>query len=207
MSVMRTLATVTAFAAAILSSPISHADQRGWYAGVGYAAISGDSARPDIAFPVDTGNAGSGLLDQQLDSHGYQFLAGFRAFDWLAIEANYIDLGGTEGDLNFVCVVAPCPDRFNNDTTAGSLSILGFYPIGKFDLFARAGFAHWRSREALYSQDELAYAQDVQATDGTYGAGAQFHLGNVTTRFQYERYRFGRDAADLWSLGLTYTFR
>ena len=62
---------------------------------------------------------------------GFKAIAGWRFIDWLAVEANYVDLGS--GDDNVLGT------RVESDVNGVSLSAVGFVPVGPVDLFARVG--------------------------------------------------------------------
>jgi hypothetical protein len=143
-----------------------------------------------------------------IGSQGLKFVAGFRALDWLAVEADYLDLSGDSQRLELVCVTQPCPELMRTETTNTSLSALALWPLGQFDIFARVGLSYWESSLEMPNNDGSQFwAKDLNGTDEKYGAGAQFHIHKVTARLEYERLRFSGDAADTWSLGVAYSFR
>ena len=189
--------------------PISSASERGWYAGLEYLDISAEYASraviPEFWLAPPTSQS---LATHGLGSSGFKVVAGYRAFDWLAFEADYADLGGTAGTYPIYCVTLPCPNHFESATSAISESALGLYAFGRLDLFARVGIAHWRSSYELSDLDGAKISgQSSNDTSAFYGAGVQFHLRNLTPRLEYQKLRFEQDKAGVWSFGVTYTLR
>jgi hypothetical protein len=164
----------------------------GIYVGGAYAAASSDHDWSTAHGPQDEGN-------------GFKAIVGARPFDWLAIEANYIDLGETAAPLLVACaavVGVQCPDRETFDARALSVSAVGMLALPLVDLYARVGAARWETER----QVRFGPAQPAEGTDPTYGVGVQGRLGSFALRFEYERFDFGNDDANALSLGFTYTF-
>src|SRR6187401_138280 len=69
------------------------------------AAIAPQAAAADNGFYIGAGITTTDFKmsiddfgSETLDDNGFKVIAGFRPLDWLAIEANYIDLGDAEFD-------------------------------------------------------------------------------------------------------------
>jgi hypothetical protein len=137
------------------------------------------------------------------EGKGFKAIVGARPLDWLAIEANYVDLGETSVPLLAgVCPPGPCPGEETFDASAVSVSVLGMLALPLVDLYARAGTARWETER----QVRLGPVQERAGTDATYGLGLQARVGSFAFRAEYERFDFGRDEADALSVGFTYTF-
>ncbi len=184
--------------AALLAAPgAARAADHGWYLGAAYSEISQD-------FPSSSSLS---FGDAPLGDDGYKIFVGFRALDWLAIEAGYGDFGDVHEPINIVCVTTPCPTRFSASTSAAFLSAVGLYSIDKFDLFARVGITAWSAETALHdSSGARMFSNDDSSTDAHFGAGAQYKFGHVVARLEYERFEFGETEGDVWSLGLAWAF-
>jgi hypothetical protein len=133
-------------------------------------------------------------FDYDASSTAFKLIAGWRFLDWLAVEGNYVDFGS--GDDNVA------GDRIETDGNGISLSAVGFLPVGPVDLFARAGIIDW-------SGDVKSQAFGNGSDDGTdltYGVGAQFRVWSLSLRAEYERFDLDRTDADLFSIGVTWTF-
>jgi hypothetical protein len=134
------------------------------------------------------------------DDRGLKGIVGLRPLDSFAIEANYVDLGETVVPLSLVCIQAPCPTAASIDSQAISVSAVGLYTLPLVDLYARVGYARWESESSPFP------SADREGSDPTYGAGAQVRVGSFALRFEYERFEFDDESADLVSVGFTYTF-
>jgi hypothetical protein len=163
-------------------APQATAADNGFYLGAGLTQAN---------FDVDV----DGISDD-FDDEGFKVIAGFRPLNWLAFEANYMDLGGIdEGGLEV-------------DSSAISLSALVLAEIGIVDLYARAGMLNWDSD---FSVSGLGSTSD-DGWEPTYGVGVGVHFGSIGVRAEYER--FSTEALDdeidtdtgIISVSVTYTF-
>lgn len=168
-------------------------------AGAAFAADNGfylGLASSDVESDYDLG-PGAGDAD---DDRGFKGIVGFRPLDAFAIEANYVDFGDTTVPLTITCVLTPCPTEAQIDSQAISVSAVGLLALPLVDLFARVGYASWEYELSPFTTEER------DGSDPTYGAGAQVRLGSFALRFEYERFDFEDNSADLVSIGFTYTF-
>ena len=131
----------------------------------------------------------------------YKVNVGWRILDWVAVEANYVDLGSPEDTLQ---------DNQSGDAQIAvegdgiNFSGLLFLPIGPVDLFARAGFISW---DAKLSQEGFGEIGSDDGMDFSYGAGAQFRVWSLTLRAEWERFDMSAlDKAEMISVGLMWTF-
>jgi hypothetical protein len=170
----------------------------GWCADNGiYIGGSLASPSPNLDWSTDHGPEDEG--------EGLKAIVGARPLDWLAIEANYVDLGETAVPLFVACPAIagfPCPDEETFDARAVSISVLGMLALPLVDLYARAGSARWETKR----QVRFGPVQKRAGTDATYGLGLQARVGSFALRAEYERFDFDRDEADSLSVGFTYTF-
>jgi hypothetical protein len=166
--------------ALITAAPQAQAADNGFYLGAGITQTNFDFD--------DVG-------DLDLDDSSFKVIAGFRPLDWLAFEANYIDLGSeSQGGVSL-------------DATAITVSGLALAEFGIVDVYARLGMANWNV-DAGFSG--LPDASD-DGWEPTYGVGVGVHFGSVGVRAEYERFSTdvfdGRNAdVDTVSLSVTYTF-
>lgn len=176
---------------------LTAAGEPGWYAGIAVGDVSPDHDVLDVGIDVRR---------QTVDDEvGYKAIAGFRPLTWLAVEANYLDLGTATGDLDMVCIPeAPsCGGTFEYDATAFSLSALLSLSAGPVDFFARAGVARWNAEIVEFLDHRL----EDSGTDPVFGAGIQLRLKSFAARFEFERVDLGSSSADVASLGLIYNFK
>jgi hypothetical protein len=171
--------------AGLLAGPV-HAADNGIYLGasVGQSGVSYEDSFAGEDFSFDA------------DSTGYKGIVGWRFIDWLAVEANYVDLGSGDDNVG--------GQRIEADVSGLSLSAVGFVPVGPVDLFARVGAIDW---EADLSAPNLGVDVSDDGTDLTYGIGAQFRVWSLSLRAEYERFDLDEaDTVDMVSLGVTWTF-
>jgi hypothetical protein len=165
------------------------------------AAIAPQAAAADNGFYIGAGitqttfdidDIGSG----ELDDNSFKIIAGFRPLDWLAVEANYIDLGGVS------------EDGFDLDTSAITVSALLLKEFAVIDIYARLGMANWRADASVEDLGSI----DDDGWEPTYGVGIGAHFGSLGLRAEYEM--FSADVFDgaldsdisTISLSFTYTF-
>ena len=130
------------------------------------------------------------------DSTGYKAILGWRFLDWLAVEANYVDLGSGDDRV--------AGTNIETDVNGVSLSAVGFLPVGPVDLFARVGVIDWK---ADVTARDFGFDASDDGTDLAYGVGAQFRVWSLGVRAEYERFDISdADTVDMVSLGVTWTF-
>ena len=127
------------------------------------------------------------------DATGYKVIAGWRVLDWLAVEGNYVGVGEVDDEVEGEDVEA--------DIDGFTLSALVFMPVGPVDLFARAGLFSWN---ADFSFDDINSGDD--GTDFVLGVGAQFRLGSLALRAEFERFELDQASTNMFTAGVTWTF-
>jgi len=160
------------------------------------AAIAPQAAAADNGFYLGAGITKSefdvGSASDSLDDNSFKVIAGFRALDWLAVEANYIDLGSDSAGGDSL------------DAQAITVSGLLIAEFAVIDLYARLGMANWK----LDAEFQGFNASD-DGWEPTYGVGIGAHFGSLGLRAEYEQFSVG-DAYDMdvntVSLSFTYTF-
>ncbi len=170
----------------------AQAADKGFYLGAGVSQAKLDGIRNNN-FDEDD------LDDFEIDDTAYKIIAGFRPLDFMAIEANYMDLG--DGNID----VGP----FNLKTKAKAAAAYAVFslpiPLPILDVYAKAGVARWELDGSFDGTgiDDL----DDKGTDFAYGAGAQLNFGSLGVRLEWETFDVrNTDGLDLLTLGATYTF-
>jgi hypothetical protein len=171
--------------ALIAAAPSAQAADNGFYLGAGVT-------KTEFNFDDD------GFGADSIDDNSFKVIAGFRPLDWLAVEANYIDLGSSD------------EDGIELDTNAITLSGLAIAEFGVVDVYARLGVARV---SASLDIDDLDIDESDEGWEPTYGVGVGVHFGSLGVRAEYER--FSTELFDLAeldtdvdtvSLSFTYTF-
>ena len=163
------------------------------------AAVAPQAAAADNGFYLGAGITQTefdidGFGSDGLDDNSFKLIAGFRPLDWLAVEANYIDLGGESAD-------DPDFGEISVDTRALTVSALAIAEVGVIDLFARVGFANWN----IDVETDFGDASD-DGWEPTYGVGVGAHFGSLGVRAEYETFSADDVDIDTLSLSFTYTF-
>lgn len=131
--------------------------------------------------------------DVDNEDTGWKAIAGFKFTPNWAVEGTYTRFGNAE---------APAPGDFSAKAKAFSAFGVGIFPAGPVDLFLKAGLSRIKAEGNVG-----AVLFDDNKTEFAYGAGAQFNLGKVGFRAEYEKY--DTDVIgdlDVISLGVVFTF-
>lgn len=161
------------------------------------AALAPQAAAADNGFYLGAGltNTDFDIEDASGDDNGFKLIAGFRPLDWLAIEANYIDLGGDEAGGTSL------------DAKATTITALAIAEVGVVDLYGKLGLASWNVD--LRDQEFGNFSDD--GWEPVYGVGVGAHFGSLGVRAEYEM--FNADLFDeldtdvnILSVSFTYTF-
>jgi OOP family OmpA-OmpF porin len=170
---------------------------------VGMAAVPAQSADNGLYLGGSVGAAGvkaddsfdGSNFDYDAGSTGYKLIAGWRFLDWLAVEADYVDLGSGNDKVQGI--------ELKTDINGVSLSAVGFLPLGPVDLLARIGAIDWSADLRAPGFGEIS----EDGTDFTWGVGAQFRVWSLAIRAEYEQFDIADvDTVDMISLGVTWTF-
>ena len=166
------------------------------------AAMAPHAAAADNGFYLGAGltNTEFDIEDVSGDDNGFKLIAGFRPLDWLAVEANYVDLGSIE--------FSDGVDDFSIESKALTASLLLIKEFKVIDLFAKVGVAKW---DTDFSIEDLGSTSD-DGFEPTYGVGVGAHFGSLGVRAEWER--FETEALDdqintdfdTISVSFTYTF-
>ena len=143
---------------------------------------------------------------------GYKIAVGLQANQYIAIEAQYVDLGKAEDKL--------WSARASSETKGLGANLVGTLPLDDFKLFAKVGYHHLETKSKLSAP--AGYASRKK-TDGvnSFGVGAAYAFTPaVEVVAEYERYRKVSDRkaqvgiyrvnfehdVDFASVGLRYNF-
>jgi hypothetical protein len=164
------------------------------------AAIAPQAAAADNGFYIGAGITQTefdidGLGSDSLDDNSFKLIVGFRPLNWLAVEANYLDLGSDSADGDSM------------DATAITVSALAIAEFHVIDLYARAGMANWNTDFDFSGGGGIS----DDGWEPTFGVGIGAHFGSFGLRAEYEM--FNVDILDeldtdisTVSLSFTYTF-
>jgi hypothetical protein len=122
-----------------------------------------------------------GLPD--LSNTSWKAYAGVRPLDWLAAEADYIDLGSNSGTNS-------TGSSGNTKGSAFAAYAVGFLPIPLpiVDIFGKAGLSRWKYDGSITPPGGIGSAFSTKGTDFAWGIGAQAHISMFGARLEYENF-------------------
>jgi hypothetical protein len=165
---------VLLLSALVLGANAAQAENAFFYLGAGVTS----SSLTDI-----TSATTGGLPD--LNKTSWKAFAGVHPLKWLAVEADYIDLGSNtvEGACNPCGCMAACRGVTQSDAQVFAAYALGFLPIPVpfLDVYGKAGLA--RSKLNI---NESGLATSNRGTEFAWGVGVQAHISIVGARLEYE---------------------
>jgi hypothetical protein len=170
------------------SSPAWAGGETGFY--IGGAA---GSSSLDVSYD----QSGTGQVKYDDSDSGYKVFLGYNfgiiPLINVAVEGSYVDLGKAQGTVA----------GSSSDTAVTGLNAYGLlgFNFGPFSLFGKVGSISWDSESTVQGNKVK-----TSGSDPAYGVGAQFQLGSIAIRAEYEV--FDIDTADIGfaSIGLSYTF-
>ena len=162
------------------------------------AAIAPQAAAADNGFYIGAGITQTefdidDIGSDSLDDNSFKVIVGFRPLNWLAVEANYIDLGSLD------------EDGVDLDTSAITVSALVLKEFAVIDLNARVGMANWKADASI---DDFGSVDD-DGWEPTYGVGIGAHFGSLGLRAEYERFSadiFDELDSDISTVSLSFTY-
>lgn len=171
-------------AGTLLATAPASAAERGFFAGAGIGQVTTDV--DDVW--------GSGYDFDESDT-GFKIFGGYKFFDWLGVEAAYMD-GGEPSVKKSYPGESESLEIGVNTLVASAIFAL---PIGeKFELFIKPGWAYWDSQTTYrYSSTDVNYrvSDDDSGAAFFIGAGGSFNFTeNLGMRVEYEWF----DVAPEW---------
>jgi hypothetical protein len=119
----------------------------------------------------------------ELKNTSWKAYGGVRPLDWLAVEADYIDLGSNSG-------TNAAGSSGNTNGSAFATYAVGFLPIPLpiVDVFGKAGFARWKYDGSVAAPSSNPLGFSTRGTDFAWGIGVQAHISMVGARLEYENF-------------------
>jgi hypothetical protein len=175
-------ATLAALLLGLGAAPALAADT-GFYLGAGL----GQGSVEDVDFP--------GFEDFDGDDTGWKVIGGWRPIRFVAVEANYVDLGSASDN------VAGGVDA-DIDTTGFDVLGMLMLPLFIADLYVKAGVVAWQQDAQIRGLGSF----DDDGTDLVWGVGGQLRFGSFAARLEFENFEISNTDTDMLTLGVTWTF-
>ena len=142
---------------------------------------------------------------RDLKKTSWKAFAGVRPLNWLALEADYIDLGS--GSISSSGTTYTDTTRANS--TAWAAYAIGFLPIPLpiLDFYGKVGVARWKLNSTLIDYSFVDKSQTIlprsySGTDFAWGFGVQAHVKRCGVRLEYEGFDVDRKLATITSLSV-----
>jgi opacity protein-like surface antigen len=164
------------------------------------------------------------ILECDKEDNGFKIVAGIQAFDFLAFELDYLDLGESTFDLNNYAYSLGPVDLRNGKTTYegwGASIVPSIKVIDNLKVFGRIGFINSTVETKTDVSSVAGSPQSFEFTDssrdtdmsGRWGVGLQYDINEqFAVRVEYEELRdLGNDETgevddDFTSAGVIYKF-
>lgn len=169
-------------------------------AGLGYVTVDNDTFD-------DLGSLGANTDDTDT---AYKLFAGYQFNPNFAVEAGYVDFGEFTASANNGFDYADASLEADGFTAA----LVGKLPIQSgFGIYAKLGIIAWDAdlkADGNISGTPMSESSGDDGTDPFYGVGAEYVIGSILMRAEYERYDISADGedftTDLTSASLGYRF-
>lgn len=160
----------------------------GPYAGAGYGEFRYERAEE---IPGQT-------LRVEEKEDAWKVYAGFRFLPFLAAEGAYVDLGEVDASA--------AAGEVQAEARSLLASLVAYVPLGRFEVFAKAGAAAWEV-ESRVQADGWAASRSRDGTNATYGGGVHVAVtGGLHLRAEWEKVDFDGADGEFWTAGLLYQF-
>jgi len=148
----------------------------------------------------------------------FKLFGGYMFNDYIGVEAAYLDMGQVSKTFGYDGGEF---SLFSGDVTVDAeltgitVQLVGQYPIGPVDLFAKVGFLAYDVKlietEREYYNGELEYIdRDRSSFEGTntvWGVGVRYNFDRYAVRVEYEDFDVSElDDLNIISLGVEYRF-
>jgi OmpA-OmpF porin, OOP family len=152
-------------------------------------------------------------LDYEASDTAFKVFGGYMFNDFFGVEIAYIDMGALDDKVGFDggeagnLVIAA-----DADVTGFAGQLVGQYPLGPVDLFAKVGMIMYDidgDGTVTDSAGDVLFRESL-SEDGNelmWGVGARYNFGQLAARIEYETIEVDDlDDAYMWSVGIEYSF-
>ncbi|HKQ15691.1 MAG TPA: outer membrane beta-barrel protein [Steroidobacteraceae bacterium] len=197
---------LAAAVAVLLGLGISHSaaadepDTSGFYIGAGLGQF-------DVKIDSLEG-VGDVLEDLDADDSAWKLMLGWRFNPYIALEADYIDLGAPNGNFD----ATGSSGKYKVEFAGVATYVIGSIPIGIFELSGKLGY-YWHDADLRVNFDNAGpnngnvFNGSSSAEAVTYGVGAGVtFFEHLNTKIEYEFFDID-DVDDAYALWLTAAWR
>ena len=146
--------------------------------------------------------------------NSWKAFAGVRPLNWLAVEADYIDLGS--GETSSFSIEAT--DTTHAESSAWAAYAVGFLSVPQpvVDFYGKVGVARWKLTSTLIQDfhnffnnppiPPIITPRSYSGTDFAWGVGVQAHIKMFGVRLEYEQFNVSGNAAEIGLLSVFLNF-
>jgi len=154
-------------------------------------------------------------FDFESSDTAFKIFGGYMLNDYFGVELSYIDMGSLDDDIGFDGGenVGDLRVAVDAELTGFSGQLVGQYPIGPVDLFAKVGLVMYdiEGDVDVFDADDGerldSFSADDDGNELIYGVGARYNFGQFGARIEYEAIDADDiDDAYMWSIGIEYSF-
>jgi OOP family OmpA-OmpF porin len=205
-------------ALAAMSSPLTQAEDSGWYDSGWYMGGNIGQSKADldderIAQNLLEGGFATTVFDENDSDTGYKLFGGYQFNRYFALEGGYFDLG----EFDFTATTIPVGTLSGNLKLKGvNVDLVGFLPFTeKFSAFGRAGVNYAETKDSFSGTGAVNVVNpnaSEREANLKLGVGLQYDFNDAwAMRLETERYRINdavgnKGDVDLVSLGVIYRF-
>ena len=213
MKITKTTGILSVMTLALVTSPMLHADDSGWYIGGNIGQSRADIDEAGITSSLTANGFSDISVQEDSIDLGYKFYGGYQLNRYFALEGGYFDLG----KFNFTSTTQPA-GTFNGSIKLKGINVdlVGFMPITeKLSAFGRVGLNYAQAKDS-FSGTGFVHVLNPNAkerdTHLKIGAGLQYTFTEkLAARLETERYRIddavgNHGDVDLISVGIVYRF-
>lgn len=102
-----------------------------------------------------------GQTSADRSSTGHKVVVGFKVHPYIALEAQYIDLGSSNYKASFSEPPVNANSKINLKTQGFGGNVVGIYPIDDFTVFAKAGYHAMRTKASSTFHSNVASIADI----------------------------------------------
>jgi hypothetical protein len=131
--------------------------------------------------------------------------AGVRPLKWLAVEADYIDLGSGNSAVN---IGTSSSNYTHADSSAWAAYAVGFLPATPVvEFYGKVGVARWKLtstfiQDYYFNNSQVSTPRSYSGTDFAVGVGVQAHVKMFGVRLEWEEFDVDGNPASVGSLSV-----
>ena len=142
---------------------------------------------------------------------GYKVFGGYMFNEYFGVEVGYVNFGNESDSFGYDGGEGPFKANIEGKASGHTLEVIGAYPIGPVDVFAKVGAISFSAKTNVNGSDPFGNSVhvngDENSSDLAGGIGVMYKLGHFGFRAEAEAYSANNvDDLYLLSIGAQYNF-